>query len=200
MGLNSEGPFFTERFRPNLHCLNERRNRDQKQLRPEFATDRFRSNLRSFWTTGRECSTCCLDCPSPMRGEIERKNCFGLKSKVPFLPTHFDQTCTASSPWAVSTMFDVSVTPLQWEARLGRKTVSARRVKCPPLLTEFTQTCTASKHGQGVHGVLFQSPLSSAKRHMEDKLFRPHFKVPFLTDRFRPNMHCFKPIGREYQV
>jgi hypothetical protein len=55
-------------------------------------SDRFRPITHSIKITGKEGMICSPSQPAAMRDEIERKYCFGLKSKMPFFQTDYHQT------------------------------------------------------------------------------------------------------------
>jgi hypothetical protein len=100
---------------------------------------------------------------------------FGLASKVPsFKNIDFGQNSSASSAGVGSARCDVSVTPLQCEARYGRKTVSPSRIKCPSLLISADPALLVAQR-QGVACVIFQSPPTpfKSRRYRKEKLLRP---------------------------
>jgi hypothetical protein len=151
-------PFFTSRIRPNLHsvwcmvrvcsvwCLSlsaGMRGHVRTNIgfgiksKTPFVTARFRLNLHWMRSMGKECHIWCLSHPAAIRGYIRKKNYLGLWSKVPFVTIRFRLN------WhRISGTRDVWVSPLQCEARYGRKSVSFSRAKCPSLLPDFNQTRT----------------------------------------------------------
>jgi hypothetical protein len=108
-----------------------------------FVANRFRPNLDWLWIMSGEWHFCCLSYPTAMHGAIRTKIVSSWRIKCPSLLTDFNQTCTACCKWKNSSTTDVTVHPLQCEARQEWKPVLALWVKCTSLHTDFDQTCTA---------------------------------------------------------
>jgi hypothetical protein len=192
-------------------------------IKVPFVTDRFRLNLERLYRVGRQCHVWCFPYPFAMPGEIGRKNFLASRTKCPSLLTDLVQICNEGIAWTGRARSDVSVTPLQCEAREGRKSVWAWRVQCRSLLTDFDQTCEARKRRktlsasgvkfhslltdfeqtciivtreQAVPRVMFQLPRCNTMRGMDKNCFGLKSKVAFFSDRIRPKLHPLR-IRRE---
>jgi hypothetical protein len=129
-----------------------------------------------------------------MQGEIRMNNYFSLKSKVPFIT---DQLQPKFSACTGSAMCHISLTPLQFEARYGQENVSASRVEYPSLLTDLNLNCTACNTCTECHVAYFSHRTAMRGEIWMKNCFGLRSKVPFITDRLQPNLHCLKRICRE---
>jgi hypothetical protein len=77
---------------------------------------------------------------------------------------------------AGSATYDVSVTPMQYEAGYRRKTVSASAVKCSSLLPDFDQSCAGCDTlGGSAMCDVWVTPLQ-CRRSWHKEILRPHEK------------------------
>jgi hypothetical protein len=81
--------------------------------------------------------------PTAMRGDIETKNRFSLKRKVPFITARFESNFYCIYRMRRECYVGYFSHPTAMRGEIGRKTGSPSRVKCPSLHIDFNPTCTA---------------------------------------------------------
>jgi hypothetical protein len=132
-----------------------------------------------------------------MEGEIGTRNYFGLQVKCPSLLNDFDQSCTYCTECTASVKSVDLVTPLLCQARKGRKTLPTSIVKRPSLGTDFDQTCPDCGAWSGnARCTASVTPLQCEVREGRNT-FGLKSKVPFVTERFQPNVYQLWIVGRE---
>jgi hypothetical protein len=90
-----------------------------------FVTERFRTKLLFFWEISCECHACYLNATLLIEVHVTDQNSSGIsRGKSTSLHTDISLTSTGVGAWDGSVTCDVSVNPLECEAKEERKTVS----------------------------------------------------------------------------
>jgi hypothetical protein len=218
-GLRSKAPFVTAQFRPNSPWLwwmgteyhvwccshlaamtGEIRTKICFSLKSKvpFVKRRFRPNFQWLWRTRKECQVWRCSQPAANRAEIEKRNPFLLSGEVPFVKARFRQN--VQWEWCMkSAMCDVWATLLQWEARMDDK-LSDSRLSAFRYTPISTKPAVVIAHEVRVPRVMLESSHCNARRDKRLKCFGLKNKVPFVSDRFRPNLHWFWRMRKECHV
>jgi hypothetical protein len=153
-----------------------------------FFTARFRSNLHWLWRMGRECHVWCFSQPATMRGQIGTKNSFGLKSKVSFVTARFRPNLHWL--WRMGRECHVwcwSHPAAVW-GQIGRKNIFRPKVKCPSLLPDFDQICSVCGALRGSDTWCLSHPAGMWLEIGAKNCLGHKSKLPFIPDRFRRNL------------
>jgi hypothetical protein len=145
-GAKSKAPFITDRFQYNLNWL------VACAQRVPFGTSQSHH--------------------SKARGHTDEK-LSSSSVKSPLIPTDFNVTCTALYACTGSSMWHISVTPLQCDGRYIWKSPSALVWSSLHYWLMSAYLALLIGQAQGVQHGVFQFPHCNAIGNMDEKLFRP---------------------------